>query len=143
MGIQILEERYKRRSFDFAGQCDRCSNRMVAQDLTKTQLFLEHIHVLTAMVKRKRPSMQVLVWDDFFRTVDPEEIREDYFNASFQPVVWWYGKEVYDELGPSLWSMYSHMFPNLWLASAYKGAIGKVPWHSKHSSFYSMKISRK
>ncbi|ENN81974.1 hypothetical protein YQE_01685, partial [Dendroctonus ponderosae] len=128
--VPHLGGEYTERSFDFAGRCDRCSNRIITQKLKKNQLFLGHIHVVTAMIKRKRPSIQVLVWDDFFRTADPNEIPADSVNASFQPVVWWYGKDVYDELGPSLWNLYSHIFPNLWLASAYKGAIGSYKYIS-------------
>ncbi|KAJ8934715.1 hypothetical protein NQ318_004499 [Aromia moschata] len=45
-------------------------------------------------------------------------------NKNIQPVVWRYTKDVYDELGPTLWDTYSQIFEKIWVASAFKGATG-------------------
>ena len=103
------------------GQCQLCTNRMISDGLTKNQLFLKHIASIIDSVKKRHPTIEILIWDDHFRTLQEENFKSNSIFKSFKPVIWWYGKNVYDELGPSLWSMYSNVFSSVWLASAYKG----------------------
>ncbi|XP_050303355.1 hexosaminidase D-like isoform X2 [Anthonomus grandis grandis] len=105
----------------FLGHCELCTNRMRAQEISKSELFQQHIDTVVGIIQRKRPSMEVLLWDDHFRLMDAEELM---VKKSFKPVVWWYGRDVYDELGPGLWKVYSEMFGNVWIASSFKGSTG-------------------
>ncbi|XP_066246413.1 hexosaminidase D-like [Euwallacea similis] len=114
----------------FLGHCHKCINRMVTQQLTKTQLFLEHLRCIVTIIKQKNPGLKVLIWDDFFRTCKQEEVDTEFAKSQITPVVWWYGKDVYDELGPSLWNTYRGIFDNVWLGSAFKGTSGSSKYVS-------------
>ncbi|KAL1512891.1 hypothetical protein ABEB36_002396 [Hypothenemus hampei] len=112
------------------GQCQLCTNRMISDGLTKNQLFLKHIASIIDSVKKRHPTIEILIWDDHFRTLQEENFKSNSIFKSFKPVIWWYGKNVYDELGPSLWSMYSNVFSSVWLASAYKGTTRNIKYVS-------------
>lgn len=72
--------------------------------------------------------MTILMWDNHFRDLNDEELkRNGQFSQQITPVVGWYDKDVYDELGPSLWDMYGKTFGGVWLASAFKGSAGRFP----------------
>ncbi|XP_044266884.1 hexosaminidase D-like [Tribolium madens] len=108
----------------YLGFCDRCANIMNKFNLSKNMLFLEHINAITTRIRKKYPHIKILMWDDEFRSFSAKELKTGFLNKYIQPVVWKYSKDVYEELGPSLWEMYSEVFPKLWIASAFKGATG-------------------
>ncbi|KAJ3643986.1 hypothetical protein Zmor_026665 [Zophobas morio] len=109
----------------YLGFCDRCANIMTKFNLSKNMLFLEHVNGITRRVHKKYPDLKILMWDDEFRSFSLKELKNGDLRY-IQPVVWKYSKDVYEELGPSLWDMYSDVFPNVWVASAFKGATGIV-----------------
>jgi len=41
-------------------------------------------------------------------------------------MVWDYTENVDNLISPYLWPMYSSNFPNIWIASAFKGAFGET-----------------
>lgn len=41
-----------------------------------------------------------------------------------EPMVWHYNSFEMFSLGSTLWDKYSNIFPNIWIATAYKGATG-------------------
>jgi len=41
-------------------------------------------------------------------------------------MMWDYTEDVDRLLSPYLWPMYTQVFPNIWVASAYKGAFGET-----------------
>ncbi|KAF7272012.1 hypothetical protein GWI33_015180 [Rhynchophorus ferrugineus] len=106
------------------GSCQRCRKYMIDNHKTKSELYLGHIGSVIKMIKNIHPSMKILAWDDHFRLLNYTNIMQSRLGSDFEPVVWQYRKDVYDELGPSLWNMYVKAFPNVWAASAFKGAIG-------------------
>jgi hexosaminidase len=108
----------------YLGFCDRCANIMNTFNLSKNMLFLEHINAVTSRIRKRHPQLKILMWDDEFRSFTLKEMKNGYLNRFIVPVVWKYSKDVYEELGPSLWDMYSEMFPKVWVASAFKGATG-------------------
>ncbi|EFA10268.1 Hexosaminidase D-like Protein [Tribolium castaneum] len=108
----------------YLGFCDRCANIMNKFNLSKNMLFLEHINAITTRIRKKHPHLRILMWDDEFRSFSVKELKSGFLDKGVQPVVWKYSKDVYEELGPSLWEMYSEVFPKVWIASAFKGATG-------------------
>lgn len=101
---------------------------MQTSKLSKNQIFHSHINSIVAIIRQIRPSMTIFMWDNHFRALNHEElIINDHFLKQITPVVGWYDKDVYDELGPSLWDMYGKMFGGVWLASAFKGSAGMFP----------------
>lgn len=109
----------------YLGFCDRCSNIMNKFNLSKNMLFVEHINAITSRIRKKYPHVKILMWDDEFRSFTLKELKSGTLNKFIEPVIWKYSKDVYEELGPSLWDMYSEIFPKVWIASAFKGATGK------------------
>lgn len=70
--------------------------------------------------------MTILMWDNHLRDLNDEELMsKGHFAKQITPVVPWYDKDVYDELGPSLWDLYGKTFDGVWLASAFKGSAGR------------------
>lgn len=108
----------------YLGICDQCFNAMNKHNWSKHKLFLEHISAVAKKIKDKHRDLRILMWDDEFRSMTVNEIKQSQISELVEPVVWKYTKEVYEDLGPSLWDMYTKVFPIVWAASAYKGATG-------------------
>nr|CAI5865720.1 unnamed protein product [Callosobruchus analis] len=105
----------------YLGTCSRCKEYMHEKNLSKNQLYLEHVSNVVKIVHKLNPKLRILMWDDQLRTFT-ESFHS--FDKQVEPVVWKYTKEVYDELGPGLWSDYAGIFGKVWAASAFKGATG-------------------
>lgn len=106
------------------GLCDKCLNVMAREHLSKNMLFTKHVRAIAEFIKKKYPKHRILMWDDEFRGFTQEELLSSGLHKIVEPVVWKYTKDVMDELGPSLWNLYSSAFPSVWAASAFKGATG-------------------
>ncbi|KAJ8913624.1 hypothetical protein NQ315_013446 [Exocentrus adspersus] len=107
----------------YLGMCGRCSDTMLKYNLSKHLLFLEHVSNVVAIINRMYPHLRVLMWDDQFRSISLKDLKNRKLN-NIEPVIWKYTKDVYEELGPSLWDNYNQVFTNVWIASAFKGATG-------------------
>ncbi|CAH0555280.1 unnamed protein product [Brassicogethes aeneus] len=108
----------------YLGMCDKCKNVMASENLSKNMLFIKHVKSVIKIIKSRFPDLRVLMWDDEFRSATKEELKKSKIGNMVEPVVWKYTKDVMDDLGPSLWDMYSDAFPKIWVASAFKGATG-------------------
>lgn len=108
----------------YIGQCERCFNTLTQREWSKNQLFLEHILAIAKRIKSKYRYLRILMWDDEFRSMTTQQLKRSNIAAFIEPVVWKYTREVFEELGPSLWNMYEVVFPKVWIASAFKGAAG-------------------
>lgn len=108
----------------FLGQCQRCFDTISRLEWSKNELFLKHILTIVKKIKSKYKYLRVLMWDDQFRSMSLKELKNSHIADFIEPVVWKYSKEVYEDLGPSLWNMYEVVFPKIWIASAFKGATG-------------------
>ncbi|KAJ8932793.1 hypothetical protein NQ314_014497 [Rhamnusium bicolor] len=109
----------------YLGMCDRCTDTMLKYNLSKNLLFLEHINNIIDVINRIYPHIRILMWDDQFRSINEEELKKGHVNINVEPIIWKYTKDVYEELGPTLWDGYSQVFSKVWAASAFKGATGK------------------
>lgn len=108
----------------YLGICGRCTDTMLKYNLSKNLLFLEHVNNVVDIINRKYPHIRVLMWDDQLRSITLKDLKKGHFNNNVEPVVWKYTKDVYEELGPSLWNSYNQVFSKVWVASAFKGATG-------------------
>lgn len=106
------------------GECDRCFIKMNMNGWTKQKLFLQHVSTVANAIKERHPNVRLLMWDDEFRKVRQEDLEKWRIASLVEPVVWKYTRDVYAQLGSSLWDMYASVFPRLWIASAFKGATG-------------------
>lgn len=106
------------------GQCQRCFDALSTLNWSKNQLFLEHVLTVAKKIKTKYNYLRVLMWDDQFRSMNLRELKGNRVAEIVEPVVWQYSKDVFEDLGPSLWDMYELVFPKVWIASAFKGATG-------------------
>lgn len=109
---------------NYLGVCDRCSDLMLTNNLTKNQLYIKYVNAIAKILKKLYPNLNILIWDDQLRSFTEDELRYDDFHKNVIPVIWKYTKDVYDDLGPSLWDNYKKVFTNVWIASAFKGATG-------------------
>uniref|UniRef100_V5GYD2 beta-N-acetylhexosaminidase n=1 Tax=Anoplophora glabripennis TaxID=217634 RepID=V5GYD2_ANOGL len=108
----------------YLGICSRCTDAMLKYNLSKNLLFLEHINNIIDIINRRYPHIRILMWDDQIRSISLEDLKKEHFIDNIEPVVWRYTKDVYEELGPTLWNSYNKVFTKVWAASAFKGATG-------------------
>lgn len=106
------------------GECNRCLQIMSKNQWSKRQLFLNHVQIIASYIKSKYPHLTILMWDDEFREIDPQEIINRNLNKLVEPVVWKYTTDPMSALTDQLWENYSKIWKSVWVATAFKGATG-------------------
>ncbi|KAK6982589.1 hexosaminidase D-like isoform X1 [Biomphalaria glabrata] len=104
------------------GLCEACTQRMIKESLTKDQLFFEHVRNVAKHIKAHYDSITVIIWDDMLRYSEMSIILNCGLGDLVEPMVWHYLPKFI--LPSSLWDNLSAVFPNIWIASAFKGATG-------------------
>lgn len=104
------------------GACERCKKKMAAENLTIPQLFFVHIRAVCMHMKVKYPALTILMWDDMLRFLELPVLVESGLGNLVEPMIWHYLPSFL--LPPDLWDRLSKVFPNIWIASAFKGATG-------------------
>lgn len=95
---------------------------MKQNNWTPTQLFFSHAHEVLKQIKEKYPHIKLIMWDDMFREAETVQLENSGLGSLVEPMVWFYEKNI--RLPPGIWHRYSTVFPNIWAASAFKGATG-------------------
>ncbi|XP_063237565.1 hexosaminidase D-like [Bacillus rossius redtenbacheri] len=108
----------------YLGECIRCAMAMVDHKWSKTELFLNHVTLIARYVREKHPGVVPLMWDDEFRELSQEELREWDVAQWVEPVVWKYTPDVASYIASDVWEKYAAVFHAVWIASAFKGATG-------------------
>ncbi|CAB3251892.1 unnamed protein product [Arctia plantaginis] len=103
--------------------CSDCQNRASTRRYQGDALFLEYIQDLTLFIKRKRPNLTILMWDDMLRSIN-EDAFKAYSFLNVQPVYWNYNTIDNFRTDHVLWQKYTKLFPKIWAGSAFKGANG-------------------
>lgn len=101
------------------GYCPKC----VRKD--RDDLFLSHVSRVAQYVRNKYNIIPI-IWDDMLRQMSMEKLKEYKLGSLVEPMVWTYVKDIYHFIPESIWIMYSDIFPNIWAASAFKGAFGET-----------------
>lgn len=104
------------------GECDRCQTVLTEQQWSKDHLFLDYLSKLVRGLQQKYPLIRFIVWDDMMREMDPQVISGCGLHRLVEPMVWHYLPQTEFRLKQSLWEKYLSIFPNVWVASAFKGA---------------------
>jgi len=68
------------------------------------------------------PKITPLIWEDHLRTMSAEQIVNCNLPSLVEPVVWNYHPNVAEYISHETWTVYSQVFKNIWIASAFKGA---------------------
>lgn len=89
---------------------------------TRRQLFLDHVTRVVKYVRKTYPHLTILMWDDEFREITPEEIVESGLDRLVEPVVWKYTADPASDLNEQLWDNYANVWSSVWIATAFKGA---------------------
>lgn len=104
------------------GECSRCLDVMVKRQWGKKHLFLDHVSKVAKYIKAKYPELTVLMWDDEFREITPQEIIDRGLHLMVEPVVWKYTTDPGTSLINELWESYAAVWKDVWIATAFKGA---------------------
>ncbi|XP_032682535.1 hexosaminidase D-like isoform X1 [Odontomachus brunneus] len=104
------------------GECSRCLDVMAKKQWGKRQLFLDHVSTVVRYIKEKYPELTVLMWDDEFREISPQEIIDKGLHLMVEPVVWKYTTDPGSTLTDQLWESYAAVWKQVWVATAFKGA---------------------
>ncbi|CAJ0939285.1 unnamed protein product, partial [Mesorhabditis belari] len=108
------------------GQCPEdvaLLNTSAYKNDTKRLVF-DHMKRVSEIITAKHPGTKVLAWFDEFKTADPKLVKEYELEDLIEPVVWKYTDNLDYYLPSGMWRNLSTMFPNVWGASAFKGANG-------------------
>lgn len=89
-------------------------------------LFTEHVARVAQFVRAEFPGIIPLMWDDMLRQWSPMDLADSGLGELVEPVVWVYSEDIAHLLPHYVWYMYGHVFPHVWVASAYKGAYGET-----------------
>lgn len=111
------------------GECPRCREKI------HDQLFLDHVYNVASFIKKKWPTLKVIIWDDQIRQISLEFLKNSAIGKMVEPMIWVYAEDVYKFIQSQSWDKYSQVFPTAWVAGAYKGAFGEtlmVPSGRRH-----------
>lgn len=106
------------------GKCVRCIDKMKQETWNRGQLFINHVKSVAKYIRTTHSHVMPLVWEDMFRSLSFTELFESGISQWVEPVVWNYHPNILMHINSDIWSMYSHNFKNIWIASAFKGATG-------------------
>lgn len=102
-------------------ECSRC------RDKIKDQLFLDHVYNVAEIIKKRWPSLKIIIWDDMLRHMSLETLENSRIGNYIEgPMVWVYAEEIYKFIQAPLWDKYASVFKTAWTASAFKGAHGEA-----------------
>ncbi|XP_063369301.1 hexosaminidase D-like [Cydia amplana] len=88
-------------------------------------LLTEHVKFLIKTVRILSPDTTVLIWDDMYRSYEPTDF-SDFILTDAEVVHWAYTAKPYVDVHINMTlNKYGHMFDNIWIATAFKGADGK------------------
>ncbi|KAI4052377.1 hexosaminidase D [Homo sapiens] len=102
------------------------SRRWLQQEQNSTgKLCLSHMRAVASGVKARRPSVTPLVWDDMLRDLPEDQLAASGVPQLVEPVLWDYTADLDVHGKVLLMQKYRRCgFPQLWAASAFKGATG-------------------
>ncbi|XP_013146743.1 PREDICTED: hexosaminidase D-like isoform X2 [Papilio polytes] len=106
------------------GECAQCRLAAGASAGGAAALYLRHIQNVALLLKKKKPDLIVLMWEDMLRSMTADVLKSYNLGDLVQPVVWHYNPIESFSLSPAMWETYRQTFPKVWIASAYKGANG-------------------
>ncbi|XP_076750807.1 hexosaminidase D [Xylocopa sonorina] len=115
------------------GECSRCVDTMARRQWSKQQLFLDHLSKVAKYIRNRYPGLTVLMWDDEFREILPQEIIDRGLHLMVEPVVWKYTSDPGASLTDQLWESYASVWKNVWVATAYKGATAPDRYYTEIS----------
>ncbi|XP_065351869.1 hexosaminidase D-like [Cloeon dipterum] len=114
--------------------CARCSAELRASQMHQKEhnvfatdprfnIFAAHVARVARLV-RDELGMIPIIWDDMLRQQGPRLIGSELTNL-VEPMVWVYTDDITRLVPHYVWHSYASMFPNIWVASAFKGASGE------------------
>ncbi|XP_022315492.2 hexosaminidase D-like isoform X2 [Crassostrea virginica] len=104
------------------GVCEKCKSRMSEENLSPQQLFLIHVKAVLAHMKSAYPTITCIMWDDMLRHAELPVLISSGLGDMVEPMIWHYLSNF--QLPIDIFEKYSKVFPNIWIASAFKGATG-------------------
>ena len=101
------------------GECQQCQVNMTGRN----EIFTNHV-TNVAKYAKDTYSVTPIIWDDMLRNLIVEEMMV--LADLVEPMVWVYAPDV-ERFAPSYtWDRFNQVFPNIWTASAFKGAHGET-----------------
>ncbi|RVE48244.1 hypothetical protein evm_007101 [Chilo suppressalis] len=103
-------------------QCQQCKERLGI--INNQDLLLQHVRFISEVVNSLSAKTTILIWDDMLRDIKAYVwLNIEPFN-NVHPVYWDYGSTL-RVTHKNLYA-YHKNFPHIWIASAYKGADGRI-----------------
>ncbi|OWR43951.1 hypothetical protein KGM_215551 [Danaus plexippus plexippus] len=102
-------------------ECKKC----LRSKLTDMDIYLSHVEAISHYIKIRSPLTTVLLWDDMLRKIPMKKWRYVTLGkTNIEPVYWDYKPSI--KVSHTSLIQYHKKFKNIWIASAFKGADGRV-----------------
>lgn len=89
------------------------------------KLFLNHVTAVGRFMTAQHPGIRLILWDDMFRKLSPESIRDSDLQNLASPMIWDYHPKMnVHEISNLIHKYEKAGFQTVWFASAFKGASG-------------------
>ncbi|XP_067284920.1 beta-N-acetylhexosaminidase [Pseudorasbora parva] len=89
------------------------------------RLFLNHVTAVGRFMTKLKPGIKLILWDDMFRKLRPNSIKESGLQDIASPMIWMYTPNMnVKEIGNYISKYEEAGFQGVWFASAFKGASG-------------------
>ncbi|RWS27090.1 hypothetical protein B4U80_05337 [Leptotrombidium deliense] len=101
------------------GYCEKCRH------LDRDNIYLNHVTRVAKYVCDKY-NVRPIIWDDMLRNIPSERLKESNLGSLVEPMLWTYVRDIYRFIPYPTWMTFAEIFPNIWAASAFKGAFGET-----------------
>nr|XP_022917874.1 hexosaminidase D-like [Onthophagus taurus] len=109
------------------GNCLRCKKEVNQ----KSSIYVHHIKNVAKMIINNHPDVAILIWDDFIRKIDTQELIQFNLPPYIQPVIWNYDKKMRNEITEDIIIKYRDVFGSIWFAGSFKGSITRNSYITK------------
>ncbi|CAK1541065.1 unnamed protein product [Leptosia nina] len=101
-------------------KCHLCTRN----GLKDSEIFVRHVKMVTSLLKKISPNTTVLIWDDGLRDIPVYKWNNIVKDLHIEPVYWDYRPSL--SISHVNLMKYYDTFQNIWVASAFKGADGRI-----------------
>ncbi|ESP00420.1 hypothetical protein LOTGIDRAFT_140764 [Lottia gigantea] len=108
----------------------RSGEYMKKNNLSRSDMFFEHVSKNVRYLKQKYPQITPIIWDDEFRHESLEMIKKFGLGNVLEPMIWSYQPNPRKKFSDDIWEKYGKAFKNVWAASSFKGSTGSSQYYT-------------
>ncbi|RXN19812.1 transcription factor E4F1 [Labeo rohita] len=124
--LRIIENSHiSRKKVRGLGESEDSKRWLEANGGDMGKLFLNHVTAVGRFMTKLKKGIKLILWDDMFRKLSPETVKESGLQELASPMIWNYIPNMDEkEIGGYISKYEKAGFKTVWFASAFKGASG-------------------